>query len=106
MKVVEPSTVAVTRTVFAPPPSATEVWVSTVSVSASTDKVIAVGATSSSVIVPVAVAVVDSFALVGADSWTANVSSGSSIASSRVATVTVSDVDPAAMVISVAAREV
>ena len=76
---------------------------STVSVSASTDKVIAVGATSSSVIVPVAVWSEDEIAaLVASDICTTNVSSGSSITSSRVATVIVVDVDPAAIVTSVA----
>ena len=93
---------AVTRTVFFPPFSATPVWVSSAEVSASTVKVNAVGATSSSVIVPVAVAAEDSSALVGSDNTTLNVSLGSSITSSVVATVTVVEVDPAAMVISVA----
>ena len=72
-------------------------------VSASTDRVIAVGVASSSVIVPVAVAVVDSFALVGADSCTRNVSAGSSITSAKVFTVTVVSVAPADMVTSVKA---
>ena len=93
---------AVTRTVFFPPFSATPVWVSSAEVSASTVKVNAVGATSSSVIVPVAVAAEDSSALVGSDNWMRKVSSGSSITSAAVATVTVVDVDPAVMVTSVA----
>ena len=61
------------------------------------------GGSSSSVIVPVAVAAVGDTTPLGADSWTRNVSSGSSRASSLVATVTVVEVDPAAMITSVRA---
>ena len=51
VKVVEPSSVAVTRTVLAPPPSASEFCTLLVPVSASTVSVAVVGALSSSVIV-------------------------------------------------------
>ena len=53
-KVVEPPSVAVTRTVFAPPPSETDLCAAGVSVSASTVSVRPVGAASSSVMVTAA----------------------------------------------------
>ena len=94
-KRVLPSREAVTVIVWAPSSSPT--------VPSSTDKVIAVGGSSSSVMVPVAVWSVDErVALVGDDSSTRKVSSGSSITSSVVSTVIVVDVDPAVMVTSVA----
>ena len=62
-----------------------------------------VGGSSSSVIVPVAVAAVgDRVALVGVESGIRKVSLGSSRASSLVVTVTMADLDPAAIVTSVA----
>ena len=105
-KVVDPSTVAVTRAVFCPPSSATLFCTLSLPVSASTDNVIAVGVASSSVIVPVAVSSSPRVALVASDNSTKNVSAGSSITSSDVATVTVVEVDPAEMVTSVAVTAV
>ena len=93
-KRVLPSREAVTVIVWAPSSSPT--------VPSSTDKVIAVGVSSSSVIVPAAVSSSPNVALVGDDSSTRKVSSGSSITSSVVSTVIVVDVDPAVMVTSVA----
>ena len=99
LKVVPPSTEAVTRAVLAPPSSATLLCTSSLSVSASTDKVMEVGVASSSLIVPVAVmAVPEKVALVGEVSCTRKVLSGSSITSWVVATMTVVVVDPAAIV--------
>ena len=105
-KVVEPSTVAVTRAVFGPPFSNTPFCTLASVVSVSTESLIAVGVASSSVIVPVASpAVSETVALVEVI-WTINVSSGSSITSSVVLTATVAVVDPAAMVTSAAATAV
>ena len=98
-KRVVPSTVAVTRTVFAPPSSATEDCTPCVAVSASTVSVTPEGASSSSVMVPVASRVVPSplrVALLAEDSRNTTVSLPSSRLSPVTVTATVLLVSPAA----------
>ena len=95
--------VAVTRTVFLPPSSATESWSLSVPVSASNVIVIADGAASSSVMVPTALPLFASMltpvpessaASAGALSTARKVSAGSSSMSSVVTTVKVCVVTP------------
>ena len=99
-KAMDPSRVAVTRAVFAPPSSATESCTSVVPVSASTVSVSAVGAVSSSVMAPVAAPApwaVETVALVGAPSVTVTVSLPSLITSPLTGTTMSASVLPAAI---------
>ena len=98
LKVVPPSTEAVTRAVLAPPSSVTLLCTSSVSVSASTDKVMAVGVSSSSRMVPTADRFSGGVKSIKLLTSIRKVSFGSSITSSMVATSTVAVVDPAGMV--------
>ena len=83
---------------MAPPSSVTLLCTSSVSVSASTDKVMAVGVSSSSRMVPTADRFSGGVKSIKLLTSIRKVSFGSSITSSMVATSTVAVVDPAGMV--------